>query len=659
MAVNRTPNLGLHDWLGTEYVKREEIVENFRKIDNEFGVNGKIGILSTEIDSLSEEVNAARTEQIGSSRLKDNDIPASKLKISTDADKIKLVNLSDEVLQAMAGTTPVNATPGIKSVTNEKYADKSISVEKTDFVQKGKNIFNKDLIRNGIQLDKNTGAETTYQAATQSVTDFIPVDANTDYILSGTSHEVTICSYNINKVIINGSITNSKSFTTPSNAAYVKFSFTTADKDTIQLEKGTVATSYEPYKLDIPYLDNGIPKLKSDLQAMQTDIDDLKVSAQLKPNIVKVKKPVMKVVSSAVISEPQLASQITNRTTYNAVVSGSRNPLFRYVGDVGVAGTIYPDTLAVANKTKGGFSIEFMFFGTQLEIKEKGTGAKILVAADDELISDNPLTATPPDGSTYYRLITFTEQKMRKIRVFCPNNAKIFGFNVGGNETIFPVNENKIRAIFFGDSITEAGSSGFEPVYGYPAIVSQIFDWDGWNSGSGGTGFLNPGPAGRVKFRDRLDDDVVRYNPDVLIVCGGLNDERYPVVDVINEAQLFFNEVKTKLPNTEVIIISPFSPQGTPPQVRKDITAGLKNIAINLGYPYIDIVNGETYNKAGTQLVAGLGNIITGAGNAGNPQTTGNATVFISADGTHPTRAGHMYLGQRIAEEIARIYDIK
>jgi hypothetical protein len=45
MAINRTPNLGLHDWLGTEYVKREEIVENFRKIDNEFGENGKIGIL--------------------------------------------------------------------------------------------------------------------------------------------------------------------------------------------------------------------------------------------------------------------------------------------------------------------------------------------------------------------------------------------------------------------------------------------------------------------------------------------------------------------------------------------------------------------------------------------------------------------------------------
>lgn len=56
MAVNRTPNLGLHDWLGTEYVKREEIVENFRKIDNEFGASGRVGDLSKKIGILNEQL---------------------------------------------------------------------------------------------------------------------------------------------------------------------------------------------------------------------------------------------------------------------------------------------------------------------------------------------------------------------------------------------------------------------------------------------------------------------------------------------------------------------------------------------------------------------------------------------------------------------------
>ncbi|MGG3210542.1 hypothetical protein ABEO92_10575 [Geobacillus stearothermophilus] len=62
MAVNRTPNLGLHDWLGTEYVKREEIVENFRKIDNEFGASGRVGDLSNKIGILSKDVSIKNRE---------------------------------------------------------------------------------------------------------------------------------------------------------------------------------------------------------------------------------------------------------------------------------------------------------------------------------------------------------------------------------------------------------------------------------------------------------------------------------------------------------------------------------------------------------------------------------------------------------------------
>jgi hypothetical protein len=60
MAVNKTPNLGLHDWLGTEYVKREEIVENFRKIDNEFGASGRVGDLSNKIGILFEKAYDVR-----------------------------------------------------------------------------------------------------------------------------------------------------------------------------------------------------------------------------------------------------------------------------------------------------------------------------------------------------------------------------------------------------------------------------------------------------------------------------------------------------------------------------------------------------------------------------------------------------------------------
>jgi lysophospholipase L1-like esterase len=82
---------------------------------------------ANKIGNLSEEI-----EDVKNGNLYDNSIPSSKLKISADADRIKLEHLSDEVLQAMAGTTPVNATPGPNSVTTEKIAPKAITRDKFD-----------------------------------------------------------------------------------------------------------------------------------------------------------------------------------------------------------------------------------------------------------------------------------------------------------------------------------------------------------------------------------------------------------------------------------------------------------------------------------------------------------------------------------------------
>jgi hypothetical protein len=43
---------------------------------------------------------------------------------------------------------------------------------------------------------------------------------------------------------------------------------------------------------------------------------------------------------------------------------------------------------------------------------------------------------------------------------------------------------------------------------------------------------------------------------------------------------------------------------------------------------------------------------ITGTGNVPVPKGNGNADLYISADGTHPTQAGHDYVGQRLAADI-------
>lgn len=91
--------------------------------------------LSSELDSTQAEVQALQgglsSTQVDVWLLK-QPIPSSRLKVSMDADRIKLINLSDEVLQAMAGTTPVNATPGPNSVTTEKIVKDAVDVFKLE-----------------------------------------------------------------------------------------------------------------------------------------------------------------------------------------------------------------------------------------------------------------------------------------------------------------------------------------------------------------------------------------------------------------------------------------------------------------------------------------------------------------------------------------------
>lgn len=46
---------------------------------------------------------------------------------------------------------------------------------------------------------------------------------------------------------------------------------------------------------------------------------------------------------------------------------------------------------------------------------------------------------------------------------------------------------------------------------------------------------------------------------------------------------------------------------------------------------------------------------VTGTGNAGTPAGDGNADLFLSADGRHPTRAGAENLAHRLTDGLAAV----
>ena len=201
--------------------------------------------LQTSKSTLQADIYTARNEQVNPARIITNSLSSEKLKISSDSDRIKLINLSDEVLQAMAGNTPVNVTPTANSVTNEKIALGAVTPEVFSFVTQSKNLFNKATAVAGFEVSLTDG--TLVAAANYTASDYIRVLPNTTY---SRSMSWKMAFYDQNKTFISAR-DDGRQVTTPTNAAYVRVSFLTSHINNYQFELGGAETAYVPYQVTI------------------------------------------------------------------------------------------------------------------------------------------------------------------------------------------------------------------------------------------------------------------------------------------------------------------------------------------------------------------------------------------------------------------------
>lgn len=112
--------------------------------------------------------------------------------------------------------------------------------------EKGKNLFNKDTITNGYRLDESGIPSSS--ASNEFTSDFISVKPSTQYVRNygGTSPYTRTCFYDSSKTLISKDDEH-QTFTTPSNARFLRFSEYTINLNEMQVEEGSTATTYEPY----------------------------------------------------------------------------------------------------------------------------------------------------------------------------------------------------------------------------------------------------------------------------------------------------------------------------------------------------------------------------------------------------------------------------
>ncbi|PHG31270.1 hypothetical protein COI60_22605 [Bacillus toyonensis] len=108
---------------------------------------------------------------------------------------------------------------------------------------KSKNLFDQSDVTSGYYVVYNTGNLSA--AAGFTASSFIPIQANTGYVVSGTSEQCAF--YDSNKMYISGLTGTNVPFNSPINAAYIRLSVRTTQLSTVQLEQGAVPTAYESF----------------------------------------------------------------------------------------------------------------------------------------------------------------------------------------------------------------------------------------------------------------------------------------------------------------------------------------------------------------------------------------------------------------------------
>ena len=346
------------------------------------------------------------------------------------------------------------------------------------------------------------------------------------------------------------------------------------------------------------------------------------------------------------LSAANAASTIASPLSIPAVVDGAPSARFAYwSGEVDLAGASFPADAGLKNTAlhvPNGNTYplyEFFHFGRYVDLQILGQGAPAQVYINDEAtVADVADIQPPADGNFYRIVIDFGSIGFRKIGFRTGN--WFFGATVSITDTLTATSKAGVgRMVAIGDSFTEG--TGAEVEYlGFPGLLRIPLGLDIWISGSGGTGYLNEGPFGRVNFRGRIEEDCLQYNPDYVMIAGGINDGSYPVADIVAEAELLYDQILAALPGVTLIVISPFWPHGPPPSNITDLAAALKDPVESRGGIYIDFIAPP---------------LVTGTGNAGAPTGDGNADYITSADNTHPTPLGHEVYASCIYQKLASL----
>ena len=217
----------------------QQFQEKFDNIETEY---------LTELTEIKEDI-----EQLESD-VDDLQLKVDLAVIDTQSGSFVQSTVADDCVAEVTieGKTVVTPADPLQDISPDNPAIiESVGDEPFDVVATGKNLFDKSKRSIGYYIVSANG--TLSSSSTSDVSDYIFVKPETSYYLSNynvSGENRHIAFYDINKTFISSIVSSvvNKSFSTPTNAHYVRFTVAKSMVDICQLELGTEATSYESFK---------------------------------------------------------------------------------------------------------------------------------------------------------------------------------------------------------------------------------------------------------------------------------------------------------------------------------------------------------------------------------------------------------------------------
>ncbi len=316
-----------------------------------------------------------------------------------------------------------------------------------------------------------------------------------------------------------------------------------------------------------------------------------------------------------------------------SVVSGGNGPVGTESGQAGWSVTFYTDAPKFA-------------IGTYAGVPQ--------IVVDGQFIQRGGFPESAA-GNPSWQVVDYTSvwppRKARRVTLISAFAVKFSGVCVDTLSNVWsPPVFDAVRCVVVGDSISSGGGTSYPSLPGglWPAQLSLALNWfDVINCSSGGTGYIANNTGVGYSFINRLTDVTkLSPSPDIVMVFGGINDEGSGAGAIQAAALAYFQALRTALPSAVVVVLGAY-PAATGPSVTRLATeaallAAFNSWADSNSY-FIPVSNDPN------------GSWITGTGNVGSQNGSGNSDVYTGTDGTHPTQSGGDYIAQRIATAIRNL----